>query len=172
MYRDGDGRVVCSASDLVGQLACGYLTELERAVAAGKAKRPFRNDPALTVLVERGREHETRYLTALKSEGKPQLRIDEARKWVGKATEMAAQGEAGAVAALVSLLMGMRASEITTRVARDLDDGGRLLWIPDAKTEGGKRILQVPEVLQPYLRALAEGKTPQEKLFGDHWRTG
>jgi len=66
--------------------------------------------------------------------------------------------------------MGMRASEITTRVARDLDDGGRLLWIPDAKTEAGKRTLQVPEVLQPYLKGLAEGKTPQEKLFGDHWR--
>jgi hypothetical protein len=52
---------------------------------------------------------------------------------------MAGQGESGTVAALVSLLMGMRASEITTRVARDLDDGGRLLWIPDAKTEAGKR---------------------------------
>jgi integrase len=102
--------------------------------------------------------------------GKPQLRIDEARKWVGKATEMAGQGEPGAVAALVSLLMGMRASEITTRIVRDLDDGGRLLWIPDAKTEAGKRTLQVPAALQPYLKGLAEGKTPQQKLFGDHWR--
>src|SRR5580765_157440 len=35
--------------------------------------------------------------------GKPQLRIDEARRWVAKATEMAGQGESGAVAALVSL---------------------------------------------------------------------
>jgi len=102
--------------------------------------------------------------------GKPQLRIDEARRWVAKATELAGRGESGAVAALVSLLMGMRASEITTRVARDLDDGGRLLWIPDAKTEAGKRTLQVPEVLQPYLKGLAEGKAPEEKLFGDHWR--
>jgi hypothetical protein len=32
--------------------------------------------------------------------GKPQPRIDEARKWVAKATEMAGQGESGAVAAL------------------------------------------------------------------------
>jgi len=90
--------------------------------------------------------------------GKSQLRIDEARRWVGKATELADGGEAGAVAALVALLMGMRASEITSRVVRDLDDEGRLLWIPDAKTEAGKRTLQVPEVLQPYLKALAEGK--------------
>ena len=102
--------------------------------------------------------------------GKPQLRIDEARRWVGKAMELAGRGEPGAVAALVSLLMGMRASEITTRVVRDLDDGGKLLWIPDAKTEAGKRTLQVPEVLQPYLKALGKGKAPQEKLFGEHWR--
>ncbi len=102
--------------------------------------------------------------------GKSQLRIDEARRWVGKATELADGGEAGAVAALVALLMGMRASEITSRVVRDLDDEGRLLWIPDAKTEAGKRTLQVPEVLQPYLKALAEGKGAEEKLFGEHWR--
>jgi integrase len=102
--------------------------------------------------------------------GKPQLRIDEARRWVGKATELAGKGEAGAVAALVSLLMGMRASEITSRVVRDLDDEGKLLWIPDAKTEAGKRTLQVPEVLQPHLRALAKGKGSQDRLFGEHWR--
>ena len=53
--------------------------------------------------------------------------------------------EKRAIAALVSLLMGMRASEITTRIVRDLDDSGRLLWIPHAKTEAGKRTLQVPE---------------------------
>ena len=28
----------------------------------------------------------------------------------------------------------------------------------------------MPELLRPYLKGLAEGKTPQEKLFGDHWR--
>jgi integrase len=76
--------------------------------------------------------------------GKPQLWSEEARRWV--ATGMAEWGESGAIAALVSLLMGMRASEITTRVARDLDDGGRLLWIPDSKTEAGKGTLRVPEV--------------------------
>ena len=69
--------------------------------------------------------------------GKPQLRIDEARRWVGKATELAGRGESGAVAALVSLLMGMRAYEIVTRVVRDLDDGGRLLWIPDRRPRRG-----------------------------------
>jgi hypothetical protein len=34
----------------------------------------------------------------------------------------------------MTLLMGMRASEVVNRVTRDVDDGGRLLWIPEAKT--------------------------------------
>ena len=28
----------------------------------------------------------------------------------------------------------------------------------------------MPEVLQPYLKALGEGKKPEDKLCGDHWR--
>ncbi len=102
--------------------------------------------------------------------GKPQLRIDEARKWMAKATELADTGETGAVAAMMSLLLGMRAGEIVSRVVRDLDDEGRLLWIPDSKTEAGKRTLQVPGELQPYLEQLAAGKGPQDRLFGHHWR--
>jgi hypothetical protein len=35
-------------------------------------------------------------------------------------------------------------------VVRDLDDEGRLLWIPETKTEAGKRTLPVPEVLNPH----------------------
>jgi integrase len=102
--------------------------------------------------------------------GKPQLRIDEARRWMAKATEFADAGEAGAVAAMMALLLGMRASEIVSRVVRDLDDDGRLLWIPDSKTEAGKRTLRVPEVLQPYLGRLATGQNAEARLFGEHWR--
>lgn len=102
--------------------------------------------------------------------GKAQLRIDEARKWIAKAVELADDGEAGAIAALMTLLMGLRASEIVKRVVRDLDDGGTLLWIPDAKTAKGRRTVQVPEQLQPYLLELADGKEPGDPLFGQHWR--
>jgi integrase len=102
--------------------------------------------------------------------GKPQLRIDEARRWQKAAMALAATGEEGAVAAMMSLVMGMRASEIISRVVRDLDDEGRLLWIPETKTEAGKRTLPVPEFLQPHLRRIAEGKGPQDLLFGRHWR--
>ena len=69
-----------------------------------------------------------------------------------------------------ALVMGMRANEIVSHVVRNLDDDGKLLWIPDSKTEAGRRTLQVPELLRPMLKALAEGKSPEAKLFGHHWR--
>jgi len=102
--------------------------------------------------------------------GKAQLRIDEARKWSKQAVKLAKSGDEGAVAALMSLLMGMRASEIVSRVVRDLDDDARLLWIPDAKTDAGKRTLEVPHLLRPCLRKLAKGKRSEAPLFGQHWR--
>jgi len=45
--------------------------------------------------------------------------------------------EVGAIAAMCALLLGMRATPIVTRTVRDLDDGGRLLHITNAKTEAG-----------------------------------
>ncbi|HVY39533.1 MAG TPA: site-specific integrase [Polyangia bacterium] len=97
--------------------------------------------------------------------GKPQLTVDEARRWLAVGMEMAAK-EDGVVAALMALLMGMRASEIADRIVRNLDDEGRLLWITDAKTQAGIRRLRVPESLQPLLRRIAQGKQPTDRLFG------
>jgi integrase len=89
---------------------------------------------------------------------------------IAKAVELADGGEAGAVAAMMALLLGMRANEIVSRAVRDLDDEGRLLWIPETKTEAGRRTLRVPDVLSPYLQAQAEGKDREALLFGQHWR--
>ncbi len=108
--------------------------------------------------------------TGARKHGKEQLRVDESRAWLNKATELAHAGDAGAVAAMLSLLMGMRASEIVERTVRDLDDEGRLLWIPKAKTRHGVRKLAVPELVRPFLLALADGKQGDERLFGAHWR--
>jgi integrase len=102
--------------------------------------------------------------------GKPQLRIDEARKWIARAKRHADAGEDGAVAAMMTLMLGMRASEVVEREVRDVDDGGRLLWIPSAKTLAGRRTLEVPAALQPYLLRLAKGKLPTARLFQGHWR--
>lgn len=98
--------------------------------------------------------------------GKEQLRINEARKWLAKAIELANQDNEGAVAALMTLLMGMRCGEVISRVVRDVDDDGKLLWIPDAKTEKGKRTLQIPQMLRPFFADLCEGKRPDQLLFG------
>ncbi len=97
--------------------------------------------------------------------GKLQPRIDECRKWLARALELAHLGEAGAVAAMMAALMGMRCSEIVKRQVRDLDDGGQLLWIPDSKTPAGKRPLGVPSLLQELLLEQAEGKGPMEPLL-------
>lgn len=106
------------------------------------------------------------------------LRVKEARAWYAKALELADAGDQGAIAALVAMLLGMRASEIVSRVVSDLDEDaapGDLLWIPCSKTPAGRRTLEVPEVLRPFLVASAKGKAPTSYLFeaesGEaHWR--
>lgn len=98
--------------------------------------------------------------------GKSQLRIDEARGFVALAVKKAQKGDAAATCALMALLLGMRASEVLHRVVRDLDDGGKVLWIPRGKTDNARRRLEVPEVLRPLLLQLADGKSPLDLLFG------
>jgi integrase len=51
------------------------------------------------------------------------------------------------------------------REVRDVDDGGFLLWIPDSKTEAGRRQIDVPVQLAPLLRRLTRGRLPQAPLF-------
>ncbi|MCA9677035.1 MAG: tyrosine-type recombinase/integrase [Myxococcales bacterium] len=102
--------------------------------------------------------------------GKEQLRVDEARRFIATCRTHANKGDVGAIAAMTQLLLGMRSAEVVERVVRDLDDGGRLLWIPRAKTDAGRRTLEVPEMLRPYLRKLARGRQPGDRLFTEHDR--
>lgn len=102
--------------------------------------------------------------------GKAQLRVNEAKLLTNKALELAALGNDGAVAVLVALLMGFRASEIISRQVRDLDDEGRILWVDHGKTAAAQRRPEVPDVLRPHLQRLAQGKRPVDKLFGHHDR--
>src|SRR6185295_19589705 len=57
-----------SATDLANHLGCGHLSRLELAVAEGLARRPYRNDPIVDLLMERGREHEAGYLKHLRAQ--------------------------------------------------------------------------------------------------------
>ena len=99
--------------------------------------------------------------------GKEQLRISEARAFLATCESFARRGDAGATAAMTLLLLGMRASEVVERVVRDLDDGGRILWIPTSKTAAGRRTLEVPPSLRPHLARLAKGKQPTDRLFSE-----
>ncbi len=114
--------------------------------------------------------------------GKSQLRIDEARRLRLVCHEQAAKGDDGAVAVLIALLMGLRASEIVSRMVRDLDDGGRILWVDDnqaaafsPKTHASRRPVGVWDEIMPYLIARTKDKLPGALLFpsdtgGAHWR--
>ncbi len=102
--------------------------------------------------------------------GRSPLRMDEARQWMDKAVELAQGGDAGAVAALVCFLCSLRPSEVISLQARDVDDGGRLLWPNRSKTAAGSRPREIAPVLQPLLLKLTEGKAPTDLIFGKHWR--
>jgi integrase len=104
--------------------------------------------------------------------GKAQLTIDEARKFTATGLALAGRrkGDLGALAALLPLLTGMRASEITNLRRRDLDDGGKILWVQEGKTEAARRRFVVPEVIRPLLLRAAKRLEPDDLLFGKHWR--
>ena len=64
-----DGRLVYSATDLVGYLECEHLASLEQAAVAGHLRRPTRSDPVLDRIAQHGELHEGRFLESLRTEG-------------------------------------------------------------------------------------------------------
>jgi integrase len=101
-------------------------------------------------------------LEGKKKRGKPTLRKEEARLFLDACV---AEGTPQSLAALTALTLGLSASEVTKRVVRDLDDGGRLLWVEKAKTESRNRTIEVPDFLRPFLVAQCQGKLPTAELF-------
>ena len=101
--------------------------------------------------------------------GKKQLRIDESRKLVEVAL---GEGSVSGLAVTTAFLLGLRASECVDRQVRDIDDMGRVYWVPDSKTEAGRRQMVIPEMLRPRLLDLCIGKGAEDRLWGDvdrHW---
>lgn len=89
-----------------------------------------------------------------KRKGKHQLGIDEARKLTDTCLRLAEQGDVPAIAALCAFLLGLRASEVSDRQVQDIDDGGRIYVVTDAKTPDGNRRIEIPDVLQPHILKL------------------
>ncbi|MFA9271823.1 MAG: tyrosine-type recombinase/integrase, partial [Baekduiaceae bacterium] len=106
-----------------------------------------------------------------RTHGKEQLRADEWRTLVGHAAFKARRGDLGAVAVLCAAWMGLRSGEIVRLQVRDVDDGGRVLWIAEAKTRAGRRRVAIPTPIQSIFATLTKGRAAAEPLFGEeHWR--
>ena len=98
--------------------------------------------------------------------GKTQLRIEEARRFVQVAlTDYGTRRNPMALAAVMALTMGLRASEILKRQIRDLDDDCGILWIDHGKTRNAKRHLRIPEFIRPHLRKLIESQLQDSFVF-------
>ncbi len=61
-----DQRLRLSATDLANHLGCPHLSQLDRAAAEGRAKKPKWQDPITEILRERGFAHEAAYLAHLR----------------------------------------------------------------------------------------------------------
>lgn len=94
---------------------------------------------------------------------KPRLRVDESRKL--RTYCLGRPDDQHCVLTLAYLLLGSRASELVKRDVRDLDDGGRLLWINRTKTVAGTRRLSIPDELRVLLLELVEGRASDAPLF-------
>lgn len=100
--------------------------------------------------------------------GKPQPRVDEARKLYAELVRLAWAGEDVAGCLLTQILLGPRSSEVWGLRVRDVDADGLRLHIA---AEGGKTAnatrtlaIEVP-MLRDLLLHFAKGKPPSEYLF-------
>jgi integrase len=104
-----------------------------------------------------------------KRRGKPQLRMDEGRRFLelalSETPDADNQERIARLGAATALLLGLRSSEVIGRQVRDLDDGGTMFVIPTSKTDAGERTLEVPDRLRPYLLQLVQGRASTEPLF-------
>ena len=91
-----DSGLTLSATDLANHLACRHLTQLDLSCARKELKRPYREDPAVEVLREKGEEHERSYLDHLRAGGMQVLELPGTRDLEG--TRQALMSGADAIA--------------------------------------------------------------------------
>jgi integrase len=105
-----------------------------------------------------------------RKKGKPQLRRAEAVAFDHAALVLARKGDAGALAALAVLWLGLRSAELRHLRVRDVDvlPGGTWLWIErleELKSRAARRRLEVPLVLAKLLARQAANRGSEEYLF-------
>lgn len=109
--------------------------------------------------------------------GKKQLGEDQANLWLDKACEFALAGDAGAVAALLTFVCALRASEVTGLTREQIDADFTIVKVIRGKTKKATRRLAIPvdldvgRILRTCLKSLCAGKTYEEKIFGQRDRS-
>ena len=91
-----DAGSTLSATDLAKHLGCRHLTQLDLRRARGELNRPYRKDPAVEVLQQKGLEHERGYLDHLRDQVLRVQELPENRSL--SATRQALAGGADAIA--------------------------------------------------------------------------
>lgn len=98
--------------------------------------------------------------------GKAQLRIEEARRFITASLALfTEQRNPLAIAAVMALPMGLRASELTKRHVRHVDDDASVLWIDTGKTRNARRHPAIPPFLRPYVKQILDGRPTGAPLF-------
>jgi predicted RecB family nuclease len=125
-----DGRMVLSPSDLVSFAACPHLTELKRASAAKLVRKPIFSDPAFELLLQRGREHEERYLVELETavEASPGSAVKGSARRLTRIEVDRTQGLAGVEAAARETEMAMRRGGAIIYQATFFHADGGMSW--------------------------------------------
>lgn len=100
-----------------------------------------------------------------RKKGKAQLTGDEAIKFQAHIMKLIEGGSEVALATGMLIAMGLRQSEAWKRRVRDLDLGGTILRVEDAKTDKGNRNVDVPDHLRPHLRRIVAGRAGFEFIF-------
>jgi len=107
-----------------------------------------------------------------RTKGKRQFRPAEAKLFLDEALAEAGEGNDAGLACAAVLLLGLRPSEITRRVVRDVDPKTRRLFIEDAKTESSNRQVEIPDVLWPLFEARIADRAGNELLLPNRDGTG
>jgi len=105
------------------------------------------------------------------SSGKKKLSIDQANTFMDCAAELIRAGDVGAVAALLLIMTGLRASELTGLTPSAIDSGGTIVRVWRGKSKKAERALAIPvdyelgALLSLALRSLASNKRADEWIF-------
>ncbi len=165
-----DGTRVLSATDLVGQTACGHLTTLEVGALNGGPKRPVRRDPVLDVLSRRGHEREVLFLERQRAAGRTVTELSDERVRSIAGGHAAAAASRAAMAAGADILYQATLfdgewfgrADFLVRVEEPSALGAWSYEVADAKLSRevkGGAILQL--CLYSELLAAAQGKQPE-----------